>query len=142
MTALASPPVAAPAHPVRSWTLGRSSAQLAALGAGLVALRATPAPGLPCPMLVATGIPCPGCGMTRAADALVHGQLGHALTTDPAAVAFLVGMAVVAIAYVVLRLRPTDGVPRWARGPALPIALGALLVAHWVTTLVTGGFVT
>ena len=91
MTALASPPATGTgtAPPVRSWTLGRSSAQLAALGAGLVALRATPAPGLPCPMLVATGVPCPGCGMTRAADAVVHGHLGHALTTDPAAVAFL-----------------------------------------------------
>jgi len=32
-----------------------------------------------CPLQVMTGIDCPGCGMTRAAFALMHGDLGRAL---------------------------------------------------------------
>lgn len=37
----------------------------------------------PCPLRTITGIPCPLCGMTRGVTALVHGELGHALTLNP-----------------------------------------------------------
>ncbi len=34
----------------------------------------------PCPIRAITGIPCPTCGMTRSFLAIVHGDLGHALS--------------------------------------------------------------
>jgi len=46
--------------------------------AGIVALR------LPfCPLASVVGIPCPGCGLTRATLALAHGDLEHALSLHP-----------------------------------------------------------
>jgi hypothetical protein len=47
----------------------------------------------PCPLRMITGIPCPLCGMTRGVTALVHGELGHALTLNPGSYA-VVGLAI------------------------------------------------
>jgi len=35
--------------------------------------------GIPCPLHAITGLYCPGCGMFRAAGALLHGDLGQAV---------------------------------------------------------------
>lgn len=36
-----------------------------------------------CPFRLATGLPCPGCGLTRSWVDLLHGQLGEAMTANP-----------------------------------------------------------
>jgi hypothetical protein len=42
--------------------------------------------GVPtCPWALVTGRPCPGCGMTRAAGALAHGDVAAAITMNPTA---------------------------------------------------------
>ena len=38
--------------------------------------------GLPCPLLLLTGWQCPACGMTRAAVALLQGDLGAAFSCN------------------------------------------------------------
>ncbi len=57
------------------------------LGAGVAAQTFAFAPGdlalLPCPIHSLTGIPCPGCGMTRACIALAGGDFGNALIYNP-----------------------------------------------------------
>ena len=123
----------------RAHHLGQGALVLTGLGAGLLAARAASIPGPPCPWRSLTGVPCPGCGFTRLADALAHGQLGHALDVDPAGVAFLGLLAVLAVvhlAVVVARRRPP---PPWMAHRAVPVALAALALVHWGTTLVTGG---
>jgi len=45
---------------------------------------------LPCPFIALTGLPCPGCGMTRAMDALLHGDWSRAVAFHPYAPFFLV----------------------------------------------------
>ena len=51
---------------------------IAGVFAGIVLLR------LPfCPLASVLGVPCPGCGLTRATLALLHGDLKHALELHP-----------------------------------------------------------
>ena len=65
-------------------------------------------PFLPaCPLYTLTGLHCPGCGMTRATHALLHGQLLAALRFN---VLFTVGLPVLAVA----------GLWCWLRGRVLP----------------------
>lgn len=63
-----------------------------------IALSVSPVdPIPPCPLRALTGIPCPLCGSTRGVIAAVHGDIGHALSLNPAAVAvLLLALALVA----------------------------------------------
>jgi hypothetical protein len=87
---------------VNAATLGvRAPRDLRVVGAGLLGAALVwpllPAhPPLGCPLLAATGIPCPLCGMTRACVAAVQGHLGTALSFNPASVLVIVA-AVVAV---------------------------------------------
>lgn len=49
----------------------------------LVAVVASGALPFACPVQVALGVPCPGCGMTRATHLLFHGDVGAALRMHP-----------------------------------------------------------
>lgn len=48
-------------------------------GLGLTAVYSWFGVGLPCPIRTLTGLDCPGCGATRMASALLHGDIGAAL---------------------------------------------------------------
>lgn len=55
--------------------------------------------GLPsCSMLVTTGYPCPGCGMTTSVSLTLHGRLGEAFGAQPFGVVFVAGLAALAMA--------------------------------------------
>ena len=57
-----------------------------------------------CPLARVLGVPCPGCGLTRATLALAHGELQHALELHPLVLVlaplFIWAMTSVAIGYV------------------------------------------
>jgi hypothetical protein len=65
--------------------------------------------GLPtplCPLHAVTGIPCPGCGMTRAARSLIQGDFRDAALFNPLFMTLLAGVAAYLVyAAVVVTLR-------------------------------------
>jgi len=111
------------------------SAMLAVVAAGALCLSAGLSPAdaangpVVCPFRLVTGLPCPGCGMTRAWVFVTHGRLGDAmsanpfvLVTMPAAVAL-----VVLVCVALVRRGPLPDLARVARSPATKI-----VVTLWV----------
>lgn len=123
----------------RARIVGQSALGLVGLGAVLLAGRAVSIHAPACPLRSLTGVPCPGCGMTRLADAVAHGRFGEATGADAAGVAILGVLAVIAVTYLVRVLIRKDEPPAWMRSPLLVMGLVALVAIHWVTTIITGG---
>ena len=86
----------------------------------------------PCLFNELTGLPCPGCGMTRAVSALLHGDWHTAMTfhpLSPAYVAIGAALAVSAVGPKWLRNHLVAGVrslEKWTALPAL-IVLATLI---------------
>lgn len=123
---------------VRARAVGQGSAVLVGVGGLLLAGRAVGVHAPACPFRAATGVPCPGCGMTRLGDAVVHGRVGDALAADPAGVLILVGLVAVAVSYVVAVAVRKQDPPAWMGGPLLIGGFIALVAVHWATTIVNG----
>jgi hypothetical protein len=92
---------------------------------------------LPCPLRALTGVPCPVCGMTTAAIALVRGEVGTAFGANPV----IFGLAALAVAVVPLVALRAAGVlepPRpWSpnRRRWMERLIGLLAVASWLFQL-------
>ncbi|GDX82750.1 hypothetical protein LBMAG42_45610 [Deltaproteobacteria bacterium] len=104
-----------------------------------IALVALGLPGWPCPILAATGIPCPGCGLTHACVALLRGDWQTSLTTNPVAPAVLVSVGLVLVSAVLPAARLAgfvSVVARIERATRITwISLAVMLIA-WVLRLV------
>ena len=61
-----------------------------------------------CPFLAITGHPCPGCGGLRAVNALTHGDLMPALSSNLLAVVLVATLVVAWVTWVVRRARGTS----------------------------------
>ena len=84
----------------------------------------------PCPFHALTGLPCLTCGTTRAALALVRGDLATALTFNPLAASAMVTGALggfVAPGWVALRWP----VPRAGGSRSARVAIALALAANW-----------
>jgi len=96
----------------------------------------------PCPLKSLTGLPCPGCGTTRAALALAELDVAAAFATSPLAAAAwcaLVGGGLVAGALALAGFGPPD-LPRPGRRADLLLRAGAAaaIVANWIYLVATG----
>lgn len=99
------------------------------LGAGVVLARMPQGFGLPCPLRVATGVPCPFCGMTTSVKRAFAFDPASAIAANPA------GVALVMVAVAVLVLGPT-------RLPIPPTALVVTSMAlMWAFQLNRFGFI-
>lgn len=72
----------------------------------------------PCPLRTVTGIPCPFCGSTRGVIAAIHGDLGAAITLNPASIVALLLAVLLVVAWKVERVR----IPVWT----IAVAIAAL----------------
>ena len=134
-----APPATTSTSPVDRLSSNQSTPLTRAARLGLVGLAfaAAVAFDVPlCPFAILTRHPCPGCGLTRATLALLHGHLGEALRFHPLVllVSPLVALVLTwnAVSYVRrARWSAVEGVRgRWITTAAA--AIGALMLAVWV----------
>ncbi len=119
-----------------SGALGAAVVGLAGTAAVGAACVITPAgiadgPGI-CPFAMMTGLPCPGCGLTRSWVAFMHGDVGASFRFNvfgPILLVLTVVTIVVAVATLVRRRRPP--LEGW-RDVVLGRA-GAVLLGTWLT---------
>jgi hypothetical protein len=96
-------------------------------GAALVAAAVIPERSIArgpvlCPFRLLTGLPCPGCGLTRSWVGLAHGDFGAAFANNLVGPLLAVGTLVFVVAYftALIRRRPVPDAARLLAGrPAL-----------------------
>ncbi|MBZ4418120.1 DUF2752 domain-containing protein [Myxococcus sp. RHSTA-1-4] len=96
-------------------------------------------PAWQCTVRDAVGIPCPGCGLSRAITALVHGQWRDALTLHAFAPVILAGLVLVtgmALLPEAARRRGISAVARFEQRTGLTALLLLTLVGYWLTRLI------
>lgn len=92
--------------------------------------------GLPLPTIcwfrMTTGLPCPGCGLTRSVALLMHGHVGASLAMHPFGIA-AVGLALLQIPP--RAVRAAGSIPRWTFGWdrlwACALVITAILTVSW-----------
>jgi hypothetical protein len=108
------------------WIVGGGVLQLALVASGHA--------GLGCPIREASGIPCPGCGLTTACEELLHGDLGAALATHAFAPVFLLGLATLAVVSLLpakLHARAVAAIARLEERTGFTVILLVALFAYW-----------
>lgn len=115
----------------------------AGLGLGAVAAAFLISPALStsgptlCPVRLVTGLPCPGCGLTRSWTAAAHGQFSDAFAYNFfGPISLAATMVFVALAGVLLaRRRSVAGLARAVKHPVL-WAVIALWIAYGIARVV------
>ena len=88
----------------------------------------------PCPLRWLTGVPCPGCGLTTAAVALVRGDLDGAFAANPV-IFGLAGLALLVGPLLVLRaVRAVPTPVAWSQRTRRSTRWGVILLAlaSWI----------
>ena len=103
--------------------VGTFRARLARVFVHVAPLAVITSLGIPiCPVRIFYGKPCPGCGLTRAAFALAHGDLSHASELNPLAIV----VVPIALAMIVFAIASYLRDGRTRMNHPLAIAVGAL----------------
>ncbi|MBD1842522.1 DUF2752 domain-containing protein [Cyanobacteria bacterium FACHB-63] len=120
---------------VRSHQLCVILAATAALHFGLILLGL---PGWQCPIRAGLGIPCPGCGLSRATLELLQGHFDHALRIHAFA-PIAVGVGGFVLAAIVLpkssRIELVRIVDRIERRTGITIVLLSSFLVYWLIRL-------
>lgn len=132
--------------PKRNRTFGFVDA-LALTGlCGLLVARFVPVARLPfwgCVLRQRTGWPCPGCGLTRAAEGVAHLHLGAAWAANPlgtvAALAFVLAI-VLSILHLAFKMPLPQLVPTRREALVLRVLLTAAMVANYAYIVIQAEF--
>lgn len=117
----------------------------AALGVGgLVVAALLPAGGIEdgpilCPFRFLTGLPCPGCGLTRSWVYLMHGDLGSALASNwfgPVLIVAVLALTLVTVRARLVRRPPVD-LDKLVKNPVVLGLFGLFLVYGTVRLVLT-----
>lgn len=120
---------------------GPSVGLVTALSASAIAVAAAVSPAqaahgpVLCPFRRATGLPCPGCGLTRSWVDLLHGRVGDAMAANPFGIVALAAAAA-------LVLVVTSTVVRRRAVPSYTDLLGSGLRRRAATVVGSGVLVT
>jgi hypothetical protein len=128
----------APGSPPGPPAVGGRAARVGALAAIAGALLVS---GLPlCPFAYFSGVPCPGCGLTRAGLCLLRGDVQGAMALSPLApiVVPFVGLVVARAFWLYVRGR-AELPPRWVTRGALALWAGMIVVWALRFTGMMGG---
>ncbi|NLF18324.1 MAG: DUF2752 domain-containing protein [Lentisphaerae bacterium] len=123
--------------------LGLALASLGLLALGLASAVPPESPLLiwRCPFLHVTGLPCPGCGLTRGVLAIGHGRWADAWALNPFAYVAYAG-AIALAAWPWLHRRWPDATRRFLRSPwpwVLVVALLAAMLTYDAWRIATRG---
>jgi hypothetical protein len=127
--------------PAFSSLLENRSEVLIIFGAGALHLGLSLA-GLPawsCPILAATGIPCPGCGLTRAIMALVRGDFVQSFQIHAFASIFLFALLVMFVTLVLpesKRYNVIQKISRFESSSGITAWVLSLLMLYWAFRLI------
>jgi hypothetical protein len=100
-------------------------------------LDAPPLALLECPFRAATGLPCPGCGSTRAFHFAVRGRFGDAFQMNPLATVIAAACGVQAV-WTALRLAGLPFAPRLENTARARWVAAIALLANWIFVSVQG----
>ncbi len=92
-----------------------------------------------CPFKLLTGLPCPGCGGLRAANALLRGEILSALYINPLSCLLALFCAILPILYLHDKFRRTSFVNRILFRPYSKIAtliIVVLILCNWAWNIV------
>jgi hypothetical protein len=95
-------------------------------------------PGMQCPFIRLTGVPCPGCGLSRACAAMVTGDPAHSLRMHAFALPVLAGVTILLIAAMLptpLRLKFSNAFARLERTTGITFLLLMGLLVYWLGRL-------
>jgi hypothetical protein len=83
-----------------------------------------------CPFRALTGLPCPGCGLTRSWVYAAHGWWRESFASHPFGLLVVAVVLALAVAVVVRRLRrePPPSLDRWLKHPVALTVAGVWLV--------------
>lgn len=96
-----------------------------------------------CPFHALTGVPCPGCGLSRAVILLLQGDWGGALRVHafaPLLLAALVLMGVVSLLPERTYRQTVGWIARFERRTGSSSIFLIVLIMYWVIRLITQGF--
>lgn len=109
-----------------------------AVAAGQLILVASGLPAWQCPLLQTTGYACPGCGLSRAAVALLRGEWNLSLTLHAFAPILLAVLALVGVASVLPQQHRQNLIciiEHIEKRTGLSVILSVILVVYWIVRL-------